>query len=119
MAGWRARIGFLGRPDNPTVEPETTEFALQGVLVHFMRLSASGSVGVRAGQDERTREQTVSLDDATRLLAMISPRAIAMAHSATSYVLGRDAEAALVRGSRPGPPAARVRHPRARAIRRS
>jgi len=73
-----------------------TELAPPGVSIHFTRLSASGSAGTHAGQDERTREQIASLDDATRLLAMISPQAIVLAHTATSYTLGRDAEAALV-----------------------
>ena len=97
MTGWRARIGFLVPPGNPTVEPEMTELAPPGVSVHFTRMSASGTAGAHAGQDERTREQIASLDNATRLMAMISPQAIVLAHTATSYTLGRDAEAALVR----------------------
>jgi maleate cis-trans isomerase len=97
MSGWRARIGFLVPPGNPTVEPEMTELAPMGVSVHFTRLSATGSTGAHAGQDERTREQIASLDEATRLMALISPQAIVLAHTATSYTLGLDAEAALVR----------------------
>jgi maleate isomerase len=96
MTGWRARIGFLVPPGNPTVEPEMTELTPAGVSVHFTRMSASGSAGSHAGQDERTREQIASLDDATRLMAMISPQAIVLAHTATSYTLGQQAEAALV-----------------------
>ncbi len=42
MMGWRARIGFLVPPGNPTVEPEMMELAPQGVSVHFTRMSASG-----------------------------------------------------------------------------
>ncbi len=97
MMGWRARIGFLVPPGNPTVEPEMTELAPHGVSVHFNRLSASGPAGTHAGQEERNRSQIASLDEATRLLAMVSPRVIVMAHTATSYTLGRDAEADLVR----------------------
>lgn len=96
MTGWRAQIGFLVPPGNPTVEPEMTELAPPGVSVHFTRLSASGAAGAHAGQDERTREQIASLDDAMRLLAMVNPQAIVLAHTATSYTLGRDGEAALV-----------------------
>jgi len=96
MTGWRARIGFLVPPGNPTVEPEMTELAPQGVSVHFTRMSASGAAGAHAGQDERTREQIASLDAATSLMAMISPQAIVLAHTATSYTLGPDAEAALI-----------------------
>ena len=104
MTGWRARIGFLVPPGNPTVEPEMIELAPPGVSVHFTRMSATGSPGgsprgspgSHAGQDERTRSQIASLDDATRLIAMISPQVIVMAHTATSYTLGRDGEAALI-----------------------
>jgi|SRR5580658_7714419 maleate isomerase len=96
MSGWRARIGFLVPPGNPTVEPEMTELAPPGVSVHFTRMSASGNTGELTGQDERTREMVASLDAATSLMAMISPRAIVLAHAATSYALGRDAEAEVV-----------------------
>jgi maleate isomerase len=96
MMGWRARVGFLVPPGNPTVEPEMAELAPAGVSVHFMRMSAIGPAGTHAGQAERNRSQIASLDEATRLLAMVSPRVIVMAHTATSYTLGRDAEAALV-----------------------
>jgi maleate cis-trans isomerase len=96
MMGWRARIGFLVPPGNPTVEPEMAELAPPGVSVHFTRMSASGPAGTHAGQEERNRSQIASLDDATRLLAMLSPRVIVMAHTATSYTLGREAEASLV-----------------------
>lgn len=96
MKGWRARIGFLVPPGNPTVEPEMAELAPPGVSVHFMRMSATGPAGTPAGQEERNRSQIASLDQAARLLAMVSPQVIVMAHTATSYTLGRDAEAALV-----------------------
>jgi maleate isomerase len=97
MTGWRARIGFLVPPGNPTVEPEMTELAPPGVSIHFNRLSASGPAGTPTGQEERNRAQIASLDEATRLLAMVSPQVIVMAHTATSYTLGREAEAELVR----------------------
>jgi maleate cis-trans isomerase len=97
MMGWRTRIGFLVPPGNPTVEPEMTELAPTGVSVHFTRLSASGGAGTHSGQEERNRSQIASLDEATRLLAMVSPQVIVMAHTATSYTLGREAEAELVR----------------------
>ncbi len=96
MMGWRARIGFLVPPGNPTVEPEMAELAPAGVSVHFTRMSASGAAGTHAGQEERNRSQIASLDEATRLLAMVSPQVIVLAHTATSYTLGREAEAALV-----------------------
>jgi maleate isomerase len=97
MMGWRSRIGFLVPPGNPTVEPEMAELAPAGVSVHFTRMSASGPAGTHAGQEERNRSQIASLDEAMRLLAMISPQVVVLAHTATSYTLGREAEAALVR----------------------
>ena len=95
MTGWRARIGFLVPPGNPTVEPEMIELAPQGVSVHFARMAASGPAGTHAGQDERNQSMIASLDETTRLLAMVSPQVIVMAHTATSYSLDRAAEAAL------------------------
>jgi maleate isomerase len=97
MRGWRARIGFLVPPGNPTVEPEMAELAPAGVSVHFTRMSASGPAGTHDGQEERNRAQIASLDEATRLLAMTAPQVIVLAHTATSYTLGRAAEADLVR----------------------
>ncbi len=97
MMGWRARIGFLVPPGNPTIEPEMAELAPPGVSVHFTRMSASGPTGTHQGQDERNRAMLASLDEATRLLAMTAPNVIVLAHTATSYTLGRHAEAALVR----------------------
>ncbi|MEA2738524.1 MAG: maleate isomerase [Acetobacteraceae bacterium] len=96
MMGWRARIGFLVPPGNPTVEPEMAELTPAGVSVHFTRMSANGPAGTHAGQEERNKSQIASLDEATRLLAMVSPKVIVMAHTATSYTLGREAEAALI-----------------------
>jgi len=97
MTGWRARLGFLVPPGNPTVEPEMAALAPPGLSVHFTRLSASGPAGTHEGQEERNRAQLDSLDEAVRLLAMARPHVIALAHTATSYTLGRDAEAVLVR----------------------
>ena len=96
MTGWRARIGILVPPGNPTVEPEMMALAPPGVSVHFARMSASGAAGSHEGQDERTRAQIASLDETVRLLAMVSPKVIVLAHTSTSYTLGAAAEAALI-----------------------
>jgi maleate isomerase len=74
-----------------------TELAPAGVSVHFTRMSASGPAGTHDGQEERNRAQLASIDEAARLLAMTQPRVIVMAHTATSYTLGREAEVELVR----------------------
>jgi maleate cis-trans isomerase len=95
MMGWRARLGFLVPPGNPTVEPEMSALAPDGVSVHFTRMTADGPTGTHTGQEERNRRQIASIEPAASLLAMVSPKVIVMAHTATSYTLGRQAEAEL------------------------
>ena len=96
MKGWRARIGFLVPPGNPTVEPEMTALAPDGVSLHFTRMSADGPAGTHTGQEERNLSQLASVPACVKLLAMVSPRVIVMAHTATSYTLGQQREAELV-----------------------
>jgi maleate isomerase len=96
MKGWRARIGFLVPPGNPTVEPEMMQLAPEGVSLHFTRMTAEGPAGTHTGQEERNRSQVTSVPDCVKLLAMVSPRVIVMAHTATSYTLGQGLEATLV-----------------------
>ena len=96
MKGWRTRIGFLVPPGNPTVEPEMAELTPPGVSLHFTRMSAEGPAGTHTGQEERNRSQVESIPACVRLLAMVSPSVIVLAHTATSYTLGEGREAALV-----------------------
>ncbi|MFZ0767087.1 maleate cis-trans isomerase family protein [Bradyrhizobium sp.] len=96
MKGWRARIGFLVPPGNPTVEPEMMELAPEGVSLHFTRMTAEGPAGTHTGQEERNLSQVASVPACVKLLSMVSPRVIAMAHTATSYTLGLKREAELV-----------------------
>jgi maleate isomerase len=96
MKGWRGRIGFLVPPGNPTVEPEMMELAPPGVSLHFTRMNAEGPAGTHAGQEERNLSQVASVPACVKLLAMVSPRVIVMAHTATSYTLGQQREAELV-----------------------
>jgi maleate isomerase len=96
MKGWRTRIGFLVPPGNPTVEPEMAELTPPGVSLHFTRMSAEGPAGTHTGQEERNRSQVESIPACVRLLSMVSPSVIVLAHTATSYTLGEDREAALV-----------------------
>lgn len=96
MKGWRARIGFLVPPGNPTVEPEMMELAPSGVSLHFTRMNAEGPAGTHTGQEERNRSQVASVPDGVKLLSMVSPQVIVMAHTATSYTLGQGLEATLV-----------------------
>jgi len=96
MKGWRARLGFLVPPGNPTVEPELIAMTPPGVSVHFSRLVARGPAGTHHGQEERNRSQIEHIDESASLLAMVKPNVIVLAHTATSYTLGRTAEAALL-----------------------
>jgi maleate cis-trans isomerase len=97
MIGWRARLGFMVPPGNPTVEPEMIALAPAGVSVHFHRMDAGGGVpGALDNQDQRTRAMIESLDAGVPLLATVKPDIIVIAHTATSYHLGREREAALL-----------------------
>jgi maleate cis-trans isomerase len=96
MIGWRARLGFLVPPGNPTVEPEMTALAPPGVSVHFHRLVATGVGGALDGQTERTRMMIDHIDASIELLAMVNPDVIVLAHTASSYYLGHGGEADLL-----------------------
>src|SRR5437870_9021975 len=96
MIGWRARLGFLVPPGNPTVEAEMIALAPEGVSVHFQRMVAGGVPGSLDGQEERNRMMIDNLDGSVALLAMVKPGIIVVAHTATSYHLGREREAALL-----------------------
>src|SRR5260370_22331818 len=96
MIGWRARLGFLLPPGNPTVEPEMIAWAPEGVSVHFHRMAAHGAARSREGQEERTRTMGNQIDSSIELLAMVDPDVVVVAHTATSYYLGRQREAELL-----------------------
>jgi len=96
MIGWRARLGFLVPPGNPTVETEMIELAPEGVALHCQRMVARGIGGALDGQSERNQMMIDHLDESVELLAMVQPDVIIIAHTATSYHLGREAEAALL-----------------------
>jgi maleate isomerase len=96
MIGWRARLGFLVPPGNPTVETEMIALAPEGVSVHFHRMTARGASGSLDGQDERNRMMVANIDESVELLAMVEPDVITIAHTATSCHLGRQREAELL-----------------------
>ena len=96
MIGWRARLGFLVPPGNPTVETEMMELAPFGVSLHFHRMVARGIGGSLDGQRERNQTMIDHLGEGVELLAMVKPDVIVIAHTATSYHLGREREAALL-----------------------
>lgn len=96
MIGWRARLGFLVPPGNPTVEAEMIALQPAGVSLHFQRMVARGVPGSLTGQDERNRMMLDHLDESVEMLAQVKPDIIVLAHTATSYHLGHDGEAALL-----------------------
>lgn len=96
MIGWRARLGFLVPPGNPTVEPEMTALAPEGVSLHFNRMVARGVPGSPDGQSERNRMMVDNIEVSTEMLALVKPAVIVLAHTATSYWLGREREADLL-----------------------
>jgi maleate cis-trans isomerase len=95
MMGWRARLGFLIPPGNPTVEPEVIAMTPRGVSVHFSRMVAHGATGSLHGQEERNRSQVAHIGETAALLAMVKPSVMMLAHTATSYTLGQAGEAEL------------------------
>ncbi|HEY3911912.1 MAG TPA: hypothetical protein VGM07_18790 [Stellaceae bacterium] len=96
MVGWRARLGFLLPPGNPTVEPEMMALAPAGVSLHFNRMIARGVPGAPDGQNERNRMMVDNIDATAEMLALVEPDVIVLAHTAISYYLGRDREAELI-----------------------
>jgi len=90
------RLGFLIPPGNPTVEPELQRLAPPGVTVHFDRMVARGTPGTHEGQEERNRTMLAGLDENVELIALVKPKVIVLAHTATSYSLSREDEAKLV-----------------------
>ncbi len=96
MRGWRARLGFLVPPGNPTVEPEMMQLVPAGVSLHFARLVATGSTGTAEGLEARNRSYLEHIDTSAALLAMVHPDVMVLAHTASSYALGREGEAQLI-----------------------
>jgi maleate cis-trans isomerase len=97
MIGFRARLGFLLPPGNPTVEPEMMAMVPHGVSLHFHRMVARGTPGSLDGQVERNRSMIEHLGEGVDLLAQVRPDIIVVAHTATSYELGQEQEVALLK----------------------
>jgi maleate cis-trans isomerase len=95
IAGWRCKLGFLVPPGTPTVEREMPQLAPRGVSVHFNRLIARGPVGTWDTLQQRAASHVEHIDLCVEMLASVGPAVIVLAHTATSYFLGRAAETQL------------------------
>jgi maleate cis-trans isomerase len=99
MFGWRARIGVLLPPGNPTVEPELYRMVPDGVSLHFARIeapAAGGPAGGAAGMEERTRAYREGLVGPAQALAQVRPTVVVLAHTASSYAVGFGQEQPLI-----------------------
>jgi maleate isomerase len=99
MFGWRARIGLLVPPGNPTVEPEFYMMAPEGVTVHCARLQGFHSLstpGAPAGMEQRTLAYLEELPGPAKALASVNPSVIILAHTASSYATGFASEPQLI-----------------------
>lgn len=95
MDDWRARIGFMIPPGTPTVEREMVRLMPSGVSAHFSRMVARGPVGTLDNLRARAESQLAHIGETAELLASVEPEVIVLAHTATSYMLGRSGEEAL------------------------
>jgi maleate isomerase len=91
------RLGFLIPPGNPNTEGEVIKMVRPEYSIHFTRMVAHGETGSLEGQDERNQTQIDHLPENIELLKLVKPSVVAMAHTASSYTLGKAGEAELVK----------------------
>ncbi len=99
MFGWRARIGVLLPPGNPTVEPEFYQMTPEGVTIHFARLQgfqAANTPGAAANMEARTLAYLEELPGPAKALSIVAPAVVILAHTASSYATGFAHELQLI-----------------------
>src|SRR5581483_8852186 len=89
------KLGFLVPAGTPTVEREMVALAPRGVSAHFARMDGRGADGTLKGIDGRIARQIEHLPETAEAVAAVKPSVIALAHTATSYVLGKEGERAM------------------------
>lgn len=71
--------------------------APEGVSMHFARMVARGAVGTMQNLQQRAESQIKHMDETVELLATVEPDVIVLAHTATSYFLGKEGDAKMAR----------------------
>ena len=82
MYGWRARLGVLVPSRIIATEPEFIEMTPEGVSCHYHRISFLGS-GI-----ESLKKVREGLEEATKLIMHIHPKAMAMTGTGVSFAGG-------------------------------
>jgi maleate cis-trans isomerase len=90
------RLGFLIPPGNPVTETELIQMKRPEFSIHFTRMVAFGETGSLVGEDERNQSQIDHLEENIALMQLVKPQVLALAHTATSYTLGKEGEIALL-----------------------
>ena len=76
MEGWRARLGFLILPGNPTVEPELVAMIPRAYPCISRDWSPVAPPESHHGQEQRNRSQIEHIDDSAAKTSGRTPRRV-------------------------------------------
>ena len=96
MKGWRARLGFLDPAGQSDHRVRNAGDGAARRVGAFLPHGGPGEGGTLDGQEERNRSQIAHIDDSADMLVKVKPDVMMLAHTASSYTLGRRAEAELL-----------------------